>query len=121
MHAICAGYDLYLYVNSANGPFGHLLRIFGKRTVLNTDGLEWLRPQLQGLPARYYRWASVQAGRSFQVLVSDSQEMADVYRGEFGSETEVISYGAQLLEEKRERDLAAWGWRSTATISSSDA
>lgn len=96
MHALVRGYDLYLYVNSVHGPFGHLLRLFRKRTVINTDGLEWRRTQLQGAAARYYHWASKQAAKSFDTLVSDSHAMADVYRHEFGADSETIAYGANL-------------------------
>ncbi len=45
IHAIAMRYDLYFYVNSCNGPFGHILKAFKKDCVINTDGLEWLRPQ----------------------------------------------------------------------------
>ena len=39
-------------------PFGLLTRIFGKRTAINVDGLEWQRPKWKGLGMHYFYWAS---------------------------------------------------------------
>jgi glycosyltransferase involved in cell wall biosynthesis len=108
LHALFMNYDLYFYVNSANGPFGYLLRLLGRRTAINTDGLEWRRPQLQGLAAKYYYWASKHACRAFRVLVSDSQSMADVYRTEFSADSEVIAYGAHPWRPEEERAGIPW-------------
>ena len=86
--------DVALYVNSANGPFGWLLRAGGVAAAINVDGLEWLRPKWKGLGARYFRWASRAATRAFDVLVTDADAMAAVYRREFGADSTTIAYGA---------------------------
>ena len=39
LHACITRKDLLLYVNSANGPFGAIAKVFGKRTLINVDGL----------------------------------------------------------------------------------
>src|SRR5579872_1277376 len=44
LHACFQKYDVVLVVNSANGPFGLFTKIFQKKTAINVDGLEWLRP-----------------------------------------------------------------------------
>ena len=56
--------DLILVVNSANGPFGIIPKIFKIPTVINVDGLEWLRPKWKGLGSIYYKFAS-KNGNSF--------------------------------------------------------
>ena len=104
LHACFCRYDVILVVNSANGPFGRLTRMFGKRTVINVDGLEWLRPKWRGLGARYFYWASKRAVRLFDRAVTDSLEMQRVYREEFGAETTMIAYGADILP------AAGTGW-----------
>jgi len=108
LHAIRQNFDLYFYVNSCNGPFGRLLRLFGKRSILNTDGLEWRRPQLRGPAARYYYWASRMGANLFDALVSDSAEMAAVYLEEFGRKSEVIEYGAHTDQPESPGELARW-------------
>jgi glycosyltransferase involved in cell wall biosynthesis len=94
MHAVFSRADVLLYVNSANGPFGLVTRLFGKKTAINVDGLEWLRPKWKGLGARYFRAASFLATKLFDVVITDSLEMAKIYRQEFHCSSATIAYGA---------------------------
>ena len=48
IHVCFSKNDVVLVVNSANGPFGLMTKIFRKRTCINVDGLEWLRPKWKG-------------------------------------------------------------------------
>ena len=96
LHACFCSYDAILVVNSANGPFGLLTRIFRKSTAINVDGLEWLRPKWQGLGMRYFRWASRLATRWYDRVVTDSAAMQAIYRQEFGSDSTMIAYGANI-------------------------
>jgi len=101
---VAARPDVALYVNSANGPFGWLLRAGGIRSAINVDGLEWLRPKWRGLGARYFRWASSVATRAFDVVVTDANAMADIYHREFGATSTTIAYGANVgFSERPER------------------
>jgi glycosyltransferase involved in cell wall biosynthesis len=96
--------DVVLYVNSANGPFGWLLRAGGIPSAINVDGLEWLRPKWKGIGSRYFRWASSVATRAFDVVVTDAHAMAGIYRREFGAESTTIAYGADVgFSERPER------------------
>ena len=45
-----------LAVNSANGPFGLITKLFKLPTAINVDGLEWLRPKWKGLGSIYFKW-----------------------------------------------------------------
>lgn len=101
--------DVALYVNSANGPFGFLLRAAGIRSCINVDGLEWLRPKWKGLGAKYFRWASRIATRAFDVIISDADAMADVYRREFGAESTTIAYGAAESHSVDPGRIASFG------------
>ncbi len=96
LHACFCRYDVILVVNSANGPFGLLTRIFRKRTVINVDGLEWLRPKWRGVGSRYFYWASKLATRLYDRVVTDSLAMQAVYRDEFGAASTMIAYGANI-------------------------
>jgi glycosyltransferase involved in cell wall biosynthesis len=92
--------DVVLYVNSANGPFGAIARLFRKRTAINVDGLEWLRPKWKGLGGKYFYWSSWLSTKLFDEIVTDAEAMADVYRKEFRSPSTVIAYGAHPAESK---------------------
>jgi glycosyltransferase involved in cell wall biosynthesis len=109
VHACFCRYDAILVVNSANGPFGLLTRLCGMRTAINVDGLEWLRPKWRGLGARYFRWASRQATRRFDRVVTDSLEMQKIYAREFGAASTLIAYGANIDPPADPALLAPWG------------
>jgi len=111
LHACFGSYDCILVVNSANGPFGLLTRLFGKRTVINVDGLEWLRPKWQGAGARYFHWASRLATRLYDVVVTDSLEMQKIYLKEFGAESTMIAYGADIRPPVAADRLDQWHLR----------
>ncbi len=96
LHVLFTNVDVILYVNSANGPFGLLTKLFGKRTAINVDGLEWLRPKWKGLGAKYFRMASYLATKLFDVVISDSKRMAEIYKKEFNSPSVTIAYGANI-------------------------
>ena len=49
IHVCFSNIDVVFVVNSANGPFGILTKLFGRKTCINVDGLEWLRPKWKGL------------------------------------------------------------------------
>ena len=49
MHVFFSDVDVVFVVNSANGPFGILTKLSGKKICINVDGLEWLRPKWKGL------------------------------------------------------------------------
>ncbi len=93
-HASISRYDLLFVVNSANGPLGWIPKLFGKKTVINVDGMEWLRPKWRGAPAKYFLFAAKMATKFYDCLVSDADEMRKVYLEYFGADSEVIAYGA---------------------------
>ncbi len=101
--------DVALFVNSANGPFGYVLRLAGIPCCINVDGLEWLRPKWRGLGARYFKWASKVATRAFDVIIADADAMADVYRREFASESTTIAYGAAVAESTEPDRVRTFG------------
>jgi len=97
--------DVVLVVNSANGPFGLLTKLFRKKTCINVDGLEWLRPKWKGLGSLYFRFASRLATIFFDEIISDSIEMNMVYRSKFGKKSTVIAYGSTMKAEKNSKIL----------------
>ena len=112
LHACFSDVDVIFVVNSGNGPFGWLARIFGKPTAINVDGLEWLRPKWKGWGARYFKWASKMATRSFDQIINDSDEMRRVYLEEFQKDSVVIAYGANPKEDVADSPLQTWNLHS---------
>ena len=109
IHALASGHDILLFVNTANGPFGLLAKWMKRKTVMNTDGLEWLRPKWKGFGEKYFRWASALSARVFDVLVADAVAMQDIYQREFGRSSVVIAYGADVIRSVKPELLSKFG------------
>jgi glycosyltransferase involved in cell wall biosynthesis len=86
--------DVLFYVNAANGPFGVITRLFKIPTVINVDGMEWLRPKWKGLGSKYFYFAAKQATRWMDQVVTDAAEMQKTYLELFQAKSTMIAYGA---------------------------
>ncbi|WP_113926068.1 glycosyltransferase [Cognataquiflexum aquatile] len=108
IHACFSDVDVIFVVNSANGPFGLISRIFRKPTAINVDGLEWLRPKWKGFGSKYFFWASKMATRFYDQIINDSDEMRRIYLELFKTESEVIAYGANPSVNSDPAKLLKW-------------
>jgi glycosyltransferase involved in cell wall biosynthesis len=112
LHACFSDLDVIFVVNSGNGPFGLIARIFGKPTVINVDGLEWLRPKWKGLGSKYFLWASKMATKFYDQVINDSDEMQRVYVELFQAKSKVIAYGANPRETVPSEPIHNWNLES---------
>lgn len=94
-HMVFTSVDAVLVLNVSNGPFGIISRLFHKPTLMNVDGMEWLRPKWKGLGAKYFQWAASMAVRWMDVLVTDADAMKAIYLNKFKANSVVITYGAE--------------------------
>ncbi len=108
VHAVFHNYDVLLYVNSANGIFGVLTKLFRKKTAINVDGLEWLRPKWKGLGAKVFYFSSKMATKWMDEIITDAEGMRQVYLKEFHKDSTVIAYGANLGKSKNPQLLEQW-------------
>ena len=99
IHVCFSNVDVVLVVNSANGPFGILTRVFRKKTCINVDGLEWLRPKWKGLGSIYFKFASKLATIFYDQIITDSFEMSKIYLDKFGKKSSNIAYGSTMSKE----------------------
>ncbi|HEY8965563.1 MAG TPA: DUF1972 domain-containing protein [Candidatus Methylacidiphilales bacterium] len=103
------GFDVLLVVNAANGMFGFLPRLVGKKAVLNVDGMEWLRPKWSPL-ARFVFKNSARLGCLFyHRVITDAEEMHRLYARDFGIDTDYIAYGANIESSEHPEVLAKYG------------
>ena len=108
IHACFSNTDVVLVVNSANGPFGLITKLFKKPTAINVDGLEWLRPKWKGLGSIYFKWASKMATIFYDQIINDSDEMRKVYIDLFNTDSKVIAYGANTRKSKNSKLIYTW-------------
>lgn len=107
--------DAAFVFNAANSPFLPVLRARGIPTALHMDGLEWKRSKWGRRGKAYYRWAEEFGVRTADALIADAPGIGDYYNREFGVPTELIRYGAPILESApvdgiRALDLAPRGY-----------
>ncbi len=95
-HACFGKSDIILAVNAANGPWGIIAKIFCKKTAINVDGMEWLRPKWKGLGAKYFKLAAWLSTRLYNRIITDAEGMRQVYLTEFNRDSTVIAYGATI-------------------------
>ncbi len=101
--------DVAVVFNGANSPFLPALRAQGIPVATHMDGLEWKRAKWNGLGRRYYRMAESLAVRWSDALIADAPGIADYYRDEFGTDTDLIAYGAPILRGAGSDKLAPLG------------
>ncbi|MCR8670847.1 DUF1972 domain-containing protein [Agrococcus sp. HG114] len=95
--------------NAANAPYVPLLRARGIPVAVHVDGLEWRRAKWGGAGRAYYRWAEQHAVRTADALIADAPGIAAYYRAEFGVATELLRYGAPVLDRVSAVPLRALG------------
>lgn len=98
--------DATFVFNAANSPFLPLLRLRRAPVGLHMDGLEWRRSKWGPRGKAYYRWAEQFGVRTADALIADAPGIADYYRHQFDVPTEMIRYGAPILEELPDRSVA---------------
>lgn len=97
--------DVAFVFNCANAPYVGMLRARGVPVAVHVDGLEWRRAKWGGAGRAYYRWAEERSVRSADALIADAPGIAEYYAREFGVETELLRYGAPVLERVHARPL----------------
>ena len=100
IHACFSKTDVILVVNAANGPFGLISLIAQKKTLINVDGIEWLRPKWKGLGAAYFKFAAKLATLFYNTIITDAEAMRQVYLNTFNKDSTVIAYGANIRHSK---------------------
>ncbi len=97
IHALVVGrYQLFFFVNVGMGHHAALCRFFGKKVVMNVDGIDWKRAKWGRLARAYFLSAAHSAIRFCNALITDAEVMRKFYVTEFGKETSMIAYGAYV-------------------------
>lgn len=109
IHAIGGRYDVVYVCNSANVPAVILLRLFGRRVVLNVDGLEWQRAKWNPIGRTYYRLCAWLAAHLPIHLVTDARVIQDYYARAYGRRTDYFPYGTDLEPVPDDGTLGRYG------------
>lgn len=95
--AACFSQTQVIYMlGYASGPFLILPRLFGKKLVVNPDGLEW-KSTRWGLAARSWLYlCEFLSARCSNTLVGDAEPISDRFRRVYNVSIATIEYGTEL-------------------------
>lgn len=92
-------FDSGIVFNAANAPLVPALRLRRLPIAVHVDGLEWKRSKWGPTGQRYYRMAERLAVRWADALIADAVGIVDYYDETFGVPTELLTYGAPILDD----------------------
>ncbi|MBN1353550.1 MAG: DUF1972 domain-containing protein [Candidatus Omnitrophica bacterium] len=98
IHVLFQDVNVIFFVDPANAPFFILLRLFGKKVIVNTDGLGWKRRKWWPMARHYYKFVELLSKWTANVLVTDNPAMKEYYKEEYGAHSVCIAYGASNAE-----------------------
>jgi len=110
LHAVIfERFDAFFFVNVGMGHHCALAKLFGKRVVLNVDGLDWKRDKWSGIGKAYFYSAARMAVRVCDRLVTDADAMRRYYLEHFGRDSTMIAYGSHVADAQEPRRVRAFG------------
>ena len=95
-HVIFTKVDIVYFCNAINSIFIILPRVFGKKTAINVDGLEWKREKWSRIGKFAYRISEKIATLFANEIVTDSRGIQRYYKEKFSKDTIFIPYGADI-------------------------
>jgi glycosyltransferase involved in cell wall biosynthesis len=109
LHACFSRYDVVHYHCLGPALFSFLPRLFGKKTVVTVQGLDWKRKKWGRIASAVLRWGEKASARFPDATVVVSQELQQHYRLKHGVETAYIPNGAMLRTRTAGVRLQKWG------------
>ena len=110
MHALAFGrYEIFFFVNVGMGHHAALCRLFGRKVVMNVNGLDWTRAKWVPVAKLYFLSAARSAVRFCNELVTDADAMQVFYREKFSKETTMIAYGAYVQSSEHPELISQYG------------
>ena len=94
LHVVLSDVQIVYYCNAINSIYLFLPRLFGKKVIMNVNGLEWKRAKWNRIGKIAYQVSEYIATLFANVIVSDSKRIANYYKKKFNALTTLISYGS---------------------------
>ncbi|MHC5066906.1 MAG: glycosyltransferase, partial [Planctomycetota bacterium] len=109
IHGLKENYDIVLFFGVGNAPLTWIPRVFGTRTVLNVDGLDWKREKWSWLAKKYLQLCEYLSGFLPNAPLTDSYSVQARYKEMFGRKPRVIAYGADVERRSAGKTLSRFG------------
>jgi glycosyltransferase involved in cell wall biosynthesis len=108
-HVLAHRVDVVHYFTTGATLFAPLLRLFGIKVACSVDGTDWQRAKWGRLARWYLRFSERWAALFCHALISDSQEVRNYYRQNFGAASTCIVYGVREHTSERRDVLQRFG------------
>jgi glycosyltransferase involved in cell wall biosynthesis len=109
LHSTVANYHIILFLGVSPVLFSWIPRVFGKKTVINIDGLEWKRQKWNQFGSFYLKLSESLSGKLCNEVVTDSRAIQRYYKNAYGRDSCFIAYGADIRKIKDENVLRRFG------------
>jgi glycosyltransferase involved in cell wall biosynthesis len=106
-HSLFHKYDLLYMLADNTAVLLTLAKIFGKKIVINTDGVEWLRSKWPWYGKLFIKFNEWMATKLTPHLIVDSREMGTYYEKRYARKTTYITNGAERIESKNPEKVEA--------------
>jgi len=107
-HAIMSDYDVVHYHCLGPALFSFIPRLFGKKTVVTVQGLDWQRGKWGRIASRVLRWGEAAAVSSPDATMVVSRTLQQYYRQQYNHEPIYVPNGATLAPRRLPRKLIEW-------------
>ncbi len=96
IHSIFQNYEIILAFNVGIAPLCIIPRLFGKKIVLNVDGLEWKRRKWGWLGKIYFLICERISKYCVDQIITDSRAIKKYYKERYNISSIYIPYGAHI-------------------------
>lgn len=102
--------DTVLYLGVANTPFIFLQKIFGRKVIVNSDGMDWQRKRWFPFGQLYLRICEYITVLLADIIICDSQTILKYFKKKYNVENAVfIAYGADIKSKPAPTSLKRFG------------
>jgi len=109
INAVPKRFEAILICNAANSPFVPILTWTGTPVAVNVDGLERKRKKWNWIGRSYYRMGERASVWFATEVVTDAKVIQDYYQDEYGVESTMIAYGAEVVRKTDSEAVKRYG------------
>jgi glycosyltransferase involved in cell wall biosynthesis len=109
LHVLTQPCDVVHYHALGPALFSFIPRLFGKKTVVTVQGLDWQRKKWGGIASGVLRLGELAAVRLPTRTMVVSQVLQDHYKAGYGVNTDYVPNGGVLRERRLPERILEWG------------
>jgi len=110
LHALFCQYDIIYICGVGNACMAGLLRVRGRKLIINVDGIDYKRPKWSGFAKWWLQKSEEWAVRLCDRVIADNRTVVAHHQESYGYLPEYIAYGANVdVPKAGMAELEKWG------------